>query len=60
MSDIQKIIRGITVQMKEGVLTVDNMIFLNLVLDGIPEYYHKDAVLAAFSVHEEEEDKDAE
>lgn len=59
MSDIQKILIGIAAQMHEGLIEASDLLRISLMLNGIPEYYHKDAVRAAFEV-QDEEDKDAE
>lgn len=55
MSDIQKILIGIAGQMHEGILEASDLLRISLLLNGVPEYYHKDAVIAAFWKEETED-----
>ena len=65
MSDIQKILVGIAAQMHDDILEATDLLRIVILLNGVPEYYHKAAVLAAFDWSEgkegeKEEEDDAE
>ena len=58
MSDYQKILKAIGNELMDVPATqvINKLQTICATLDGIREYYHKDAVFAAFGIYEKEED----
>ena len=55
MSDIQKIISAIADELHNETIHASDLLRIVAMLNGIPSCYHKEAVLAALCVKEEDD-----